>query len=186
MIIVYSPADGEKEEFDASTLRVSEVSIVQRTVDMKWDEIKAGLANDDPEAMRGVAWVIKKRSNPPLRYADFDPSIDEIDTRLDKKEVRAWIEGALSLAASNPQATSADIADALSGLPAVAQDPEHARQLIAEMTQDPKEDPAAPQEAAAEASDSDRSQTPTSTTPAPTTSDSSPTSSTSRRRKSTT
>ncbi|WP_406457122.1 hypothetical protein OH768_24960 [Streptomyces sp. NBC_01622] len=185
MIIVYSPADGEKEEFDASTLRVSEVSIVQRTIDMKWDDIKAGLANDDPEAMRGVAWVIKKRSNPPLRYAEFDPGIEEIDTRLDKKEVRAWIGEALSLAAANPEVTGDDIAKALSGLPDAAQDPEHARQLIAEMTQDPKEEPAAPQEAA-EASDSDPSRTPTSTTPAPTTSDSSPTSSTSRRKQSTT
>lgn len=186
MIIVYSPAGGEKEEFDATTLRVSEVSIVQRTIEMKWDAIKAGLAEDDLDAMRGVAWVIKKRSNPALRFGEFDPGVEEMTTLLDKREVRAWIDEALAMAAANPDVTPDQVAQALSGLPAAAQDSEHARQLIAEMTQDPKEDPAAPQPEPEPAEPSDASSTPTSSTPAPSTSASSPTSSTSRRRSSTT
>jgi hypothetical protein len=186
VIIVYSPAGGEKEEFDATTLRVSEVSIVQRTIDMKWDAIKAGLAEDDLDAMRGVAWVIKKRSNPALRFGEFDPGVEEMTTLLDKREVRAWIDEALAMAAANPDVTPDQVAQALSGLPAAAQDPEHARQLIAEMTQDPKEDPAAPQPEPEPEPAEPSDPTPTSSTPAPSTSDSSPTSSTSRRRPSTT
>ena len=175
MIIIYTPAGGEPEDYDASTLRVSEVSIVQRTIDMKWAQIKEGLAEDDLDAMRGIVWVLKKRAHPALRFADFDPGITEMVTRLDKQEVRSWIEGVLSMAAGNPEVTPERIEAALAELPDAAHDPEHARKLIAELTAAPKE-PAPERE---ETSDLDESPSPTSSSPEPSTSGSSLTSSTS-------
>jgi hypothetical protein len=65
LIIVYTPAGGEPEQYDARSLRTSEASIVQRTIDMKWQAIlESGLETDDLDAMRGIVWVLKKRSEP--------------------------------------------------------------------------------------------------------------------------
>lgn len=180
MIIVYTPADGAEERYDAHTLRVSEVSIVQRTVDMKWSDIEAGLEKDDPEAMRGIAWVIKKRANPSLRYGDFDPMIGELTTRMDKREVTEYLENAFALAERDEDVTREDVARVCQRIVAVAADPEHAEQLLAEMTKDPKEETAAEEPAPAqEPEESASTSTPTSTASEATGSPSSPISSTS-------
>ncbi|WP_030173260.1 hypothetical protein [Streptomyces sp. NRRL S-813] len=181
MIIVYTPADGEPEQYDASTLRVSEAAIVQRTVDMKWQEIKAGLEQDDLDAMRGIVWVVKKRSNPSLRFSEFDPGVDEMTSRMDRKEVAAYVDTAFSAVETDSNLTAEMVAGILlERLPDIAADPEHARALIEAKTQGPKETAAEtgsgqPEETPAEPS----SPSPTSSTPETPTSDSSPTSSTS-------
>lgn len=139
MIIVYTPAGGEPEHYDARTLKVSEVSIVSRTIDQKWPAIKDGLAEDDLDAMRGIVWVIKKRSQPSLRFGEFDPGVDEMGTRLDKTEVENYVREAVAIASQDPDVTGAEIALALKGLPAVAFDPEHAEATIKKLSEDPKD-----------------------------------------------
>lgn len=140
MIIVYTPAGGEPEHYDARTLLVSEVSIVSRTIDQKWPAIKEGLAEDDLDAMRGVVWVIKKRTNPTLRFGEFDPGVDEMVTRLDKTEVENYVTEAVAIATQDPEVTGEQIAHALRELPGAAIDPAHAEAVIKEMTEDPKGD----------------------------------------------
>lgn len=180
MIVVYTPAGGEPEHYDASTLKVSEASIVQRTVDMKWQEILAGLEQDDLEAMRGIVWVIKKRSEPSLRFGDFDPGVLELTSRMDNREIERWLDIALAQADEDLEWETIE-AIFSSRLDEVAVDPEHARRLLAARARDPKAAPAeGGSEAAAEmAPDRDASPNPTSSTPETSTSDSSPTSSTS-------
>jgi hypothetical protein len=141
LIIIYTPADGEPERYDARTLRVSEASIVQRTVDLKWAEILQGLNDEDIDAMRGVVWVLKKRSNPSLRFGEFDPGVDEMVTRMDKREISDYIEGAFQVADANPEVSREDIAHALRAMPQAADDPEHAERLIAELAKPPKDQP---------------------------------------------
>lgn len=183
MIVVYTPKDGEPEHYDATTLVVSEASIVQRTIDMKWAEIQDGLERDDLDAMRGIVWVMKKRSQPSLRYGDFDPGVTQMVTRMDKQEVSAWLERAWNsfLANGDTDVTPEKFAEiVLRDLPGIAADPEHARALVAEKTAAPKEDA---QDAPAEASPpadtaQDPSPSPTSSTPETPTSPSSDTSST--------
>lgn len=93
MIIVYRPPGGEEERFDIRAVRTSEAQIVERTTDMKWVEIKRGVRDDDPTALRGVAWVLKKRQQPTLRWSDFDPLIDELVSRFDDREVAEFASG---------------------------------------------------------------------------------------------
>lgn len=184
MIIVYTPAGGEPEHYDARSLKVSEVSIVSRTIDQKWPVIKEGLAEDDLDAMRGIVWVIKKRSQPNLRFGEFDPGVDEMVTRLDKTEVVNYVTEAVAIAGSDPDVTGEQIAHALRGLPDIAFDRAHAEATIKELTEDPKD-------SAAESALEDSSQPPllengpASTSSEPSTSDSSPTSSTSHLQPST-
>lgn len=145
MIIVYTPAEGEPEHYDARTLLVSEASIVARTIDMKWADIKSGLSDDDLDAMRGVAWVLKKRGRPTLRFTDFDPNIEELTTRMDKREVRDYVEGTVAIAAQDPEVTGEQIAHALRNLPAASFDPEHCEAVIKELTAAPKGEGQAPE-----------------------------------------
>lgn len=181
MIIVYTPAGGEAEQYDAQTLKVSEVSIVQRTIDMKWGEIKAGLAVEDLDAMRGIAWVIKKRSQPALRWSEFDPGITELVTRMDNDEVRNYIKGAAEVMAEDPDADWDAVRGALGEIADAAIDPEFARAQIAAAMAGPKEAPVEQPEAAPEQAppvEPSPSPNPTSSTPETPTSDSSPTSAT--------
>lgn len=147
MIIVYTPADGQPEHFDARSLRVSEVSIVSRTIDQTWRQIREGLGEEDLDAMRGVAWVIKKRSTPSLRFGDFDPGVDEMVTRLDKTEVETYVSTAVAEAQQDPEVTAEQIAHALRALPDAALDREHAAAVIDRLANTPKDEaPVAEQE----------------------------------------
>ena len=180
MIVVYTPAGGEPEHYDASTLRVSEASIVQRTVDMKWQEIIKGLETDDLDAMRGIIWVLKKRTQPSLRFGDFDPGVGEMTTRMDDREVAAYVDNAFRAVADDPDVTPEQVAEVLlAQLPDVAADPERARAYITAKAQDPKEAEPQGQPAPQETATEDPSPSPTSSLPETSTSDSSLTSSTS-------
>lgn len=140
MIIVYAPKDGEREHFDARSLRVSEASIVSRTLSRKWAEVQQGIQTDDIEVMRAMAWVIKKRSQPSMALDDFDPGIEELYTRLDRDEVVSYVQQALAVASLNPDATPEQIRGTLADLPYIALDPEQAERVIEEMVTDPKDE----------------------------------------------
>lgn len=183
MIIVYTPEGQEPQHYDASTLKVSEASIVQRTVDMKWQEILEGLEHDDLDAMRGIVWVIKKRSEPNLRWGDFDPGVTEMTSRMSNREIERFIESLFAAGDTNPDLTRDMVADIVrSRVAEAAVDLEYAHRLIDKLAaESPKEEQ--PQEGSADLPST--SPTPTSSTPETATSPSSRTSSTSRRQKST-
>ncbi|MFF5001698.1 hypothetical protein ACFY3G_02625 [Streptomyces phaeochromogenes] len=193
MFVVYTPKGGEPEQYDASTLKVSEASIVQRTVDMKWQEILRGLEQDDLEAMRGIVWVMKKRSTPTLRFGDFDPGVNEMTTRMDKGEIERWIDNMLVMADEDLEWASVQ-AIVAERVGAAALDAEHALTYLASKAPDPKdpttpaegEEPGQPETQPQTAASEDQSPSPTSPEPETPTSDSSPMSSTSHPEASTT
>ncbi|MFD3333512.1 hypothetical protein ACFWV1_12830 [Streptomyces sp. NPDC058700] len=180
MIVVYAPANGEEQHFDARSLRVSEVSIVARSIDQKWPQILQGLGDEDLDAMRGVAWVIAKRTNPSLRLAEFDPAVTELTTRLDKDEVESYVTSAVLVARQDEETPEKDVRALVESvvLPA-ALDTEHAQLAIDKALAETPKDPGQEQ---ADLSSSALTQSSSETS----TSGSSPTSSTSRRRRSTT
>jgi hypothetical protein len=177
LIIRYMPENGEQEDFDVRSLRTSEASIVQRTIGLKWSEIEKGFETDDPEVLRGVAWVLRKRSQPSLRFGEFDPLIGELATRLDKREVVEQLENIFAVVEEEGDVSREAVAQVCQRIVAVAADPEHAEQLIAEKSRDPKDEPSeeAPQDAEGP-SPSALSTTETSTLSEPSGSPSSPSS----------
>lgn len=178
LIVIYTPAGGQPEHYDASTLRVSEASIVQRTVDMKWAEVLEGLERDDLDAMRGIVWVIKKRSQPSLRFGDFDPGVNEMVTRMDRAEIERWVDSVFATL-DDQDDIEAFVKLATERVVGAAADPDHARALIEARAQAPKADEDQAEEQPAETPVEDPSPSPTSSEPDTATSDSSPTSSTS-------
>lgn len=178
MFIRYMPEGGEQEDLDVRSLRTSEASIVQRTIGLKWSEVEEGFKTDDPEVLRGVAWVLKKRSEPSLRFGDFDPLIGELATRLDQREVTEHVENVFAVALEDGNVSREAAAQVCRRIVPAAADPEHAERLIDEMSQDPK-DEAAPEEALQDGEDlspSDSSTTEISTSSEPSGSASSPSS----------
>lgn len=185
MIVVYTPEGGEPQHYDASTLKVSEASIVQRTVDMKWQDILRGLEEDDLDAMRGIVWVIRKRSEPSLRFGEFDPGVTEMTSRMSNKEMQRYIEASFAAGDDNEDLTREQVAGILrSRVADVAVDPEYAQGLIDKLAAEeaPKEEPDPEPEVSG---DQGSSLSPTSSTPETPTSDSSPTFSTSPQPEST-
>lgn len=138
MIVVYTPKGGTPEHYDAKDLLMSEGRIVERATDMKWVQVEAGLMQDDIEALRGVAWIHRKRAEPDLRYTTFDPRIGELKAKFDADEVA---EMAADIAA-NPRASEDDRQDGLRELEQRALDPAAAAIVIKDITAGPKEEPA--------------------------------------------
>ncbi|MFF4848006.1 hypothetical protein [Streptomyces sp. NPDC001194] len=132
MIIVYRPADGEEQHFDARSVRTSEAQIVERTTDMKWADLKIGLRDDDPTALRGIVWVLMKRSQPTLRWADFDPTVDELYSRFDAREVAAFAADIASLPEERQPQAIADLRH-------YAADPDSVDEALAAAAAPPKE-----------------------------------------------
>lgn len=141
MIIIYAPEGGaEEQRLDAGRLRASEIQVVERTADGRWPDIKTAMSEGDINALRTVAWVIKKRAEPSLRFAEFDPWEGELRVRLDDREVRAYAERLLGMYGSNPD----ELAAAFDELRDSAANPEAADAAITDVTA-PK-DPASAEE----------------------------------------
>ncbi|MGW4703269.1 hypothetical protein [Streptomyces sp. NPDC004285] len=139
MLIVYTPADGEAEQLDIRSVRVAESSIISRNMDTTWKQVKERLADDDPEAMRMVALILKRRRQPSLKLEDFDPLVDELTVRLDKTEVEQWATEAIG--ALDDIATPEQALVFLQPIIDAAVDADFARDLITRLVTAPK-DPA--------------------------------------------
>jgi hypothetical protein len=144
LIIEYTPEGGEPQRFDAGRLRASEIQVIERTADGRWADIKEAMSEGDVNALRTVAWVIKKRQEPSLRFGAFDPFEDELRVRLDAREVRAYAERIFDKYGSDPD----DLAAAFEELRDVAADSEACETAIADVTapKDPEPVEEQPQE----------------------------------------
>lgn len=192
MIIVYTPRDGgEEQQFDFADLLTSEASIAQRTIDRDYDGLRAGVGAKDPEVLRVVGWILKKRHEATLRFKDFDPYVTELDGKFDKRETRAYIDQAFQIVdSSEEEVTEEEVSQAMQMCIEQAADKDHARQLIADVTaareardEDPKADVPEPEPSSPQQSEPQPEQLaedpipmPTSSEPAPSTSASSLTS----------
>ncbi|MFJ8221402.1 hypothetical protein [Streptomyces griseus] len=163
MIIIHTPEGGEPERLDVGRLRASEIQIAERTADRPWDVLKAGLLNADVTSVRTLAWVVKKRADPSLRFSAFDPFEDELKVRFDSRETHGYAKELFERYGHDP----VELAGAWDELRSAADDPAVADAAIKEQTDGPKVEASSGSETS-ETSTSDSSPT-TSATP-PTTS----------------
>lgn len=142
MIIVYAPEGGEEQTFDVGLgkFRASEIQIIERTADARWSDIKEAAVEGDIHALRVIVWAIRRRSEPKLRFHDFDPFEGELRARLDAREVRLYAENLFEKYGDNPD----DLAEAFGELRDVAFDREAAETAIADVTA-PKDPAPAPE-----------------------------------------
>lgn len=116
------------------SIRTSEAQIVERTTDMQWGQIKVGVRDDNPTALRGIVWVLKKREQPSLRWSEFDPGVDEVTSRFDEREVAAYAGEIVRLPDDQR-------AQAIAELRIYALDPESVDVALKAASEPPKETP---------------------------------------------
>ncbi|MEU9793834.1 hypothetical protein AB0E27_24935 [Streptomyces sparsogenes] len=89
MIIVYAPEGGDERRWDLKTARIlaTEAEAVERVTGLEWEQAKSKVLNGSMLATRAVAWVLLKRDEPTLRYAQFTPAAAELAYELDGEEM---------------------------------------------------------------------------------------------------
>lgn len=97
MIIIYSPEGGDVHRWDLKEIRIMAVEAeeVERVTDLDWAAARAKIVKGSMLALRAVAWVLLKRSQPTLRYTQFQPAAEELDFEYNAAEraaIRASIE----------------------------------------------------------------------------------------------
>lgn len=82
---------GEVEDllFDPGKMLLSETIAVEKATQWSWPQIIAGLNAGAVQAIRGVVWVMRKRSNPRLKIDDVEFSM-EAYTLLDPDEEEGY------------------------------------------------------------------------------------------------
>lgn len=111
MIIVYAPAEGDAHRWNLKEARIlaTEAEAVERVTDLEWDKARAKIVKGSMLALRAVAWVLLKRTEPTLRYAQFDPAAGELGYEYDAEE-RATIRENI---ANDPDLSEAERAEIL-------------------------------------------------------------------------
>lgn len=140
MIIVYTPEDGPEERYDVRQLRTSEATRAASAVGLRWSQVKAGLAEDDPDAMRAVVWQFKAREQAGLRFGSFDPGVEEMVTRWDHREAMELITEGLK----TPEKKEGERADFFRILVRNSADPADTEALLKELVDEDGGPKAAP------------------------------------------
>lgn len=89
MIIVYAPEGSDEKRWDLKTARIMapEAEAVERATGLEWEQAKTKVLNGSMLAIRAITWVLMKRDQPNLRYAQFTPAAAELAYELDGEEM---------------------------------------------------------------------------------------------------
>lgn len=109
MIITYEQADGTVETVSTNDLSAIESADIEQAMeDTSWRAVEDRLRAQDPTAMRAVLWVVRKRTEPELKFATFDVPgwRRRLKARIEREEIDDILENLLAeaLAASEDSA----------------------------------------------------------------------------------
>ncbi|MEV6803136.1 hypothetical protein [Streptomyces sp. NPDC051132] len=94
MIVSYTHDDGTVEQVSTDELSTVESAAIEKVTGLDWASVERALRVQDPTAMRAVLWTHRKRSNPPLRFSDFDVPAwkRRLRARLEREEIEDIVE----------------------------------------------------------------------------------------------
>ncbi|MGW1546609.1 hypothetical protein [Streptomyces sp. NPDC002346] len=73
MIVSYTQTDGSVERVSTDDLSALESAAIEEVMgDTPWRFIEDKLRGQDPTAMRAVLWAFRRRTDPDLKFAEFD------------------------------------------------------------------------------------------------------------------
>lgn len=138
MIVIYTPEGAEPEHYNAQDLLTSEASAVCSATDMQWAQVDQALRQQSPAAMRAVAWARRKRADPALRLAAFDPPLRTLQVKFATEDIPEFLRQ-LDRATYTPREREQAQQEVID----MALDPDAARKIIAESQapKDPEPDP---------------------------------------------
>lgn len=91
MRLIYTPEDGEKREwlFAPMHLMTPESEAIEEVGGALWDnydDFGVKFMNGNRRAYRAALWIMLRRENPSLRFAELSVRADEIDIDFDDAE----------------------------------------------------------------------------------------------------
>lgn len=97
MIVTYTPGEGERREWEykSADLPSGEAEDIEDAVGITFDEWQAKLLQGGAKARRALLWVLLKRDNPSLKFADVSFRLGELAVEFDreeKRQIRAELE----------------------------------------------------------------------------------------------
>lgn len=113
MILVYAPADGEEKSWDLDTAKVNfaEAKAAEKAGGFSWNEVAQELKDGHLGATQATLWVLRKRDEPNLRFADLeDLGVNEVRVEYgpaEKAFLRASVENNAELSDEEKAATLA-------------------------------------------------------------------------------
>ncbi|MGW0169562.1 hypothetical protein ACWDWT_30955 [Streptomyces sp. NPDC003343] len=109
MIVSYAQDGGTTERVSTDELSAIEAAAIEEALDgTPWRAIEDQLRGQDPTAMRAVLWAFRKRTEPGLKFAEFD--VPGWRRRLKVRIERAEIDDVLDNLVTDALANSEDSA----------------------------------------------------------------------------
>ena len=94
MIISYRQDDDTVETVSSEDLSAVESAAIESVTGKDWSDIDSALRAQDPTAMRAILWAFRKRSQPTLRFSEFDVPRwrRRLKARLEYEEILDLVE----------------------------------------------------------------------------------------------
>lgn len=111
MILVYTPDEGEEQRWDLAEVKVTfaEAKAAEKAGGVAWRKLEQALTDGNVEALQAAVWVLRKRDEPTLRFADLENlPIDSTRTEYSDDEkafLRASVEADTSMSDAEKEAT---------------------------------------------------------------------------------
>lgn len=88
MIVTYSPAGemAQRWSYKAAELPSSEAEDIEEAVGLTFDEWQQRLLRGAARARRALLWVLLKRDQPGLKFAELSFSMGELEVEFDQEE----------------------------------------------------------------------------------------------------
>ncbi len=90
MILIYTPEGGDKQEwkFSLGRVRVKEREQVELRTNMSWGTIKASLEEESTAALKGLLWMMLRRTHATYRWEDVDFCDEELTLVVEAEDYR--------------------------------------------------------------------------------------------------
>lgn len=115
MILVYTPDTGDEKRWDLAEVKVTfaEAKAAERAGNFTWRKLEQELTDGNVEALQAAVWVLRKRDEPTLRFADLESlPIDAIRTEYSADE-KAFLKASVE---ADPDMTDSEKEAALAVL----------------------------------------------------------------------
>lgn len=91
MILTYAPDDGDKQEwrFRGDRLMTTEAEAIEKVTAFTYADFGRKLLEGNPTARRAVVWVLRKRTEPTLRFGDVDFPMGALTLDFEDEEKEA-------------------------------------------------------------------------------------------------
>jgi hypothetical protein len=97
VLVIYQPVDGDRQQFEfrATELLSFDAEAIEDVGGPTWgtyEDFVDKLTDGNLKARRALLWIMLRRTNPRLRFADLVVRVDEVKLASDAQDLRVFLE----------------------------------------------------------------------------------------------